>query len=308
MLQVPVYNSERGLAVAMSTNPMTCQWLKKRMLLATVLLAICACAPVTEVAYDPAAVPKEAPQAFDYTHFQTVLTDNVDQGWVDYQRLARNREPLERFVGLISVSGPQATPELFAGSAAQMCYYINAYNACVLLAVLQNYPETSAHRLDGPRLEYSIVFRVDKRRHTLQDLRDLLREASQGDVRYEFCLCSAAVGSPKLSPEVYKPAVLEQQLEQAARRALNNPALFRIDHANHEVYVWRRIMSDRDAFLTYYRGLSDQNGDDLLEMLAGFADAPMQQLLDSAHGYDIKIMPFDRDLNDLRRVESVGMR
>ena len=116
------------------------------------------CAPVTSIQYDPAYIPTTVPSAYDDGEWASVLQENARDGMVNYARLASNREALNRYLGLIGVVGPESTPNLFRTPSDRTCYYINAYNACVLRAVLELYPTSSVHRIDTPRLDQGFIF------------------------------------------------------------------------------------------------------------------------------------------------------
>ncbi len=62
-----------------------------------------------------------------------------DIGEVDYAKLKGNTD-LERYVGIIEKSSPRNQPDVFLSKADQLAYYINAYNAVVMSAVVKKYP------------------------------------------------------------------------------------------------------------------------------------------------------------------------
>ncbi len=256
------------------------------------------CAPMTSIQYDPAYIPTTLPSAYDAGDWAAVLQDNVRDGMVDYARLASNREALDRYLGLISVVGPESTPNLFRTPSDHTCYYINAYNACVLRAVLQLYPMSSVHRIDTPRLDQGFIFRVDRRVVRLADLRERLMVASRGDVRVLFCLSEACAGSPGLSKQVYRPNSLLEQIRLAVQRVLEDPNLIRIDDRSRTVFLWKRLMTNRDACLAYDRRVSGSRKGDLLGFLTHVAEPPLHERLSATQDYGIAWMPMNRQLND----------
>ena len=256
------------------------------------------CAPVTSIQYDPAYIPTTLPSAYDAGDWATVLQENVRDGMVDYARLASDREALDRYLGLISVVGPESTPNLFRTPSDQTSYYINAYNACVLRAVLELYPTSSVHRIDTPRLDQGFIFRVDRRAVRLAGLRHKLKVASRGDVRALFCLSEACVGSPALSEQSYRPNTLLEQMRNAVQRVLENPNLIRVDDGARTVFLWKRLMTNREACLAYDRRVSGSRRGDLLGFLAHVAEPPLRERLSAASSYGIAWMPMNRQLND----------
>ncbi len=273
----------------------------------TAAISLCAnvligCAPTTSIQYDPAYIPTTLPNAYDAGDWATVLEENVLDGMVDYARLASNREALDRYLGLISVVGPESTPNLFRTPSDHTCYYINAYNACVLRAVLELYPTSSVHRIDTPRLDQGFIFRVDRRVVRLAGLREKLKVASQGDVRVLFCLSEACVGSPALSEQSYRPNPLLEQVRLAVQRVLENPNLIRIDDRGRTVFLWKRLMTNREACLAFYRRVSGLRSGDLLDFLAHVAETPLREHFSTAQSYSVAWMPMNRQLNDSNAV------
>ena len=256
------------------------------------------CAPVTSIHYDPAYIPTPVPSAYDDGDWAIVLRQNVRDGMVDYARLRSSREALDRYLGLISVVGPESTPNLFRTPSDQMCYYINAYNACVLRAVLELYPTSSIHRIETPRLDRGFIFRVDRRAVRLAGLREKLKTASRGDVRTLFCLSEASVGSPALSEQSYRPNSLLEQMRLAVQRVLENPSLIRVEDRSRTVFLWKRLMTNREACLAYDRRVTGARRGDLLGFLAHVAETPLRERLSAAQSYSIAWMPMNRQLND----------
>ena len=262
------------------------------------VIVLIGCAPMTSIQYDPAHIPTTTPSAYDDADWAAVLRENARDGLVDYARLASNREALDRYLGLISVVGPESTPNLFRTPSDQMCYYINAYNASVLRAVLELYPTSSIHRIDTPRLDQGFIFRVDRRVVRLAGLREKLTAASQGDVRTLFCLSEACVGSPALPRESCRPNALLEQMRLAVQRVLENPNLIRVDDRGRTVFLWKRLLTNREACLAYYRRVSGSRRGDLLAFLAHVAETPLRERLGAAQSYGIAWMPMNRQLND----------
>ncbi len=260
------------------------------------------CAPMTSIQYDPGDIPTAVPSTYDDADWAAVLQENVQEGRVDYTRLASNREALDRYLGLISLVGPESTPNLFRTPSDHTCYYINAYNACVLRAVLELYPTSTVHRIDTPRLDQGFIFRVDRRVVRLAGLRQKLKAASQGDVRVLFCLSEACVGSPALSTQSYRPNSLLEQVRLAVRRVLENPNLIHVDDRARTVFLWKRLMTNREACLSYVRDVSGARGGNLLGFLVHVAETPLRERLSAVQGYGIAWMPMNRRLNDSNAV------
>jgi hypothetical protein len=91
------------------------------------------------------------PTPFDYSLWTELLTAIVTpEGKVDYEILARHRPLLAAFVAQLGMASPDATPARFPTPEHALAYWINAYNAFVLTAVMEEYPIRSVWKVqDG---------------------------------------------------------------------------------------------------------------------------------------------------------------
>lgn len=254
----------------------------------------------SEIALRPARehVPTSPPVSWDLGDWSSVLRENVEDGLVDYENLAEHREALDRFLGQLSVAGPTGTPGLFAARGDRVAYWINAYNALVLRAVLERYPTGTLFKLTGPAPERDYVFPVDGRLRSLLAVRKELEAEAGGDARVLFCLCSGAKGSPPLADEPYYGFDLDRRVEEAARKATGNWNLVRIDHVGRKLLVCLDLFSRRDRVVGDYEQRYGTQSVTLLTVLNGWADPQTRGLLSSARGYRVSAIPFDRTLND----------
>ena len=90
----------------------------------------------------PSGEPPELPQGhFSHSAFNRTLAAVVDEeGRVDYPALEQMREPLDGYFAALSQISPDNRPALFASEDDRLAYWINAYNATVLVSVLDRYP------------------------------------------------------------------------------------------------------------------------------------------------------------------------
>src|SRR5262245_27041683 len=88
---------------------------------------------------------------FDYAAWTALLAAIVTpEGKVDYEVLAHHRALLTAFVAQLGTASPDTTPALFPTDEHALAYWINAYNAFVLAAVMEEYPVRSVWKVhDG---------------------------------------------------------------------------------------------------------------------------------------------------------------
>jgi len=254
------------------------------------------CTPVA-IKPNPQLIPRPLPTTFNDKDWAAVLRDHVKNGLVDYAGLQRSRDPLDRYYALISAMGPTTAADQFPTRYHRMAYGINAYNALVLCAVLEDPARPSMYDVSLPPLETGITFLLDGRSTTLRAIEERLLEESGGDVRVIFALSRAAMGSPGLRFEPYRADAMERQLQEAAAAALDNPYLLQIDNNQHAIFAWLNIISRQEAFLEYWQARRRTRAPTLLSVLTDMASPRRRQALNGAIDYAIRPMPFDRRLN-----------
>src|ERR1700687_4655389 len=79
-----------------------------------------------------------------YENWSRLLAEIVTaEGRVDYVRFADRREILDRVISDFAAISPEATPAAFPSEEEQLAYWLNAYNAFTLHAIMEEYPITS---------------------------------------------------------------------------------------------------------------------------------------------------------------------
>lgn len=263
------------------------------------------CGPTLNL-YDPGQTLPPPPPSLDYRDWATVLRENVKDGLVDYEHLATHAQPLEKFLMLMASVGPGATPGLMPTRAARMCFYVNAYNAAVLKAVLKAEIPDTMHDLGRPRLDHAYRVMVDRQPWTLWQLREAARTESDGDARVEFWLCDAARGSPRLQAQPLLAASADEQLRRAAVQAMSDSAMVVVDHAKERLDVAIIIGQRREAFIDYYKRQTGARKGTILNVLLHLAEGMRREWLNTAVGYSPGRIPFDRKLNRWRRATAAA--
>lgn len=113
--------------------------------------------------------------------------------------------------------------------SARLAYAINAYNATVLALVARNRPEDSIHEVRGliePQAGFGFFyaqrFDFDGAGTNLYDLEnDVIR--SFGDARIHAAINCASASCPSLYERAFRPELLDEQLDEVARRFVSDP-------------------------------------------------------------------------------------
>jgi len=271
-------------------------------LAACVAAVLGGCASGQHIAAQREFLPSEASGSFDDSAWGEVLLRHVRDGRVDYAALSRDRGPLERFVAMVSVLGPRSAPHLFTSRQDGLCYYVNAYNALVVRAVLEQWPADTVYVLSRPSLEHGYRFTVDRQSMTLADLHERALKAAGDEPRVRLTVCAAAVGSCELASMPYRPVTLENQLRQAAARAMASESMVRVDHARRELLVGQVIFAHQREFTEWYQRRYRSAEPALLNVLLAMANESDRRRLNDATGYRVRMLPFDRALNSQSQV------
>ena len=196
------------------------------------------------------ALPLQEPAqpGFDHEHalFTRVLAAHVHGDRVDYEALSRARADLDQYLGVLTALDAKefsswTRPEQFA-------FWINAYNAFTLQAVLVNYPLEPLDSLRdvGGAGSGSVWKRKNLRlgrliaghaaaEVSLDELRDLVLRPKFKDARVHAALNNSCRGAPALRASAFTAAALDRELESAARAWLADPLRTKFDESARAV-------------------------------------------------------------------------
>lgn len=229
-----------------------------------------------------------------------------DLGQVDYAGLERRPDDLERYYALLTRYSPDSHPRLFPTRAAELAYWINAYNASVLKTVLAHYPIESVADVRPPPIlslltpHKSGFFFFQRvtfggKTTSLYYLEHGVIRRRFADPRVHFALNCAARGCPRLPREAFHPDRLDEQLDRAARSFLSEQRNLRIDRAGRAVYLSSIFDWYGGDFLAW---LEKQGGGTLLDYVARYAPAAQANELAEAGPWELRFLPYDWRLND----------
>ncbi|MEQ8231484.1 MAG: DUF547 domain-containing protein [Gammaproteobacteria bacterium] len=143
-----------------------------------------------------------------------VFAAHVEDGYVDYPAVARNVR-FHKYLEAIRDVDESA----FAGDAERLAFWINAYNALAIKQITQGMsPIGTIARM---KFFGSNDHEVAGRTWDLESITDdVLFEFD--DPRVHFAVVNASYTAPMLRSGAYRAEELEQQLEQAAHRFVND--------------------------------------------------------------------------------------
>jgi len=222
-------------------------------------------------------------------------------GKVDYARLADRRAELARVIADLAAASPDSDPEWFPTTEDRLAYWINAYNAFTLDAILAEYPIASVWRTrDGQFFQ--------RRRHvaggrslSLDDIEHEILRGRFGEARIHFAINCGSNGCPPMRPAAYEGSGLGATLRGATEQFLAHEWNCRIDHDARRVAVSRIFKMYAEDFAgpcnstaEYRRGV--------LRFVAEHTGLRFEDVAD----YDVVYNLYDWGLNDAARAPHLG--
>jgi hypothetical protein len=243
-----------------------------------------------------------AEPVFDWAPWTALLAEIVTaDGKVDYARLAERRTQLDDAVGQLGAIGPDSHAERFPTNEHRLAYWLNAYNAFTLHAIMAEYPISSVWKTrDGQFFQ--------RRRHlaggravSLDDIEHEILRGEFAEPRIHFAINCGSNGCPALRPTAYVGDGLRDTLRAATQQFLGNAWNCRVDHAGHRIFVSR-------IFKMYAQDFAGEQGTThdyrigVLRFVAQHLDLPVEQIAD----YEVVYNTYDWGLNDAARQPHLG--
>lgn len=239
-----------------------------------------------------------------------VLQFADSRGRVRYSDLKSDRASLDQFVSQLRRLGRE-TYESWP-TPARIAFWINAYNALTLRAVIDHYPirssflaslrfpSNSIRQIPGVWDEWT--FEVMGRTLTLDGIEHGILRKQFTEPRIHMALVCAAVGCPPLRAEPYSGEDLDAQLEDQTRRFLADPTKFRVDRKDHIVLLSPIFEWYGEDFVGRYTPASGfSHHDAQIAAVLNFIGLHVSPELRSylAKGdYDVRYLGYDWSLNE----------
>jgi hypothetical protein len=206
-----------------------------------------------------------------------------DQGRVNYVAWKRDEpDVLTKWLSGI------ATLQVFedAGAEDQLALWINLYNAFTVATILETYPVKSVLPKVVGIPNWIAFFRFFQRRiyivagknYSLAEIENkILREKLQ-EPRIHFAIVCASIGCPNLRAGAYYPEKVSEQLEEDARRFINNAEKVKYDAASNILYCSKIFKWYRQDFLKVAPSLPEYIGSYLNSSLPLTSSTPIEYL------------------------------
>ncbi|MEM6725691.1 MAG: DUF547 domain-containing protein [Bacteroidota bacterium] len=190
---------------------------------------------------------------FDQT--EAFFKKYVQFGLVNYPALQENQE-LENLIEQVGTIDLKDVSD-----QTRKAFLINAYNLHVIHKVAQQYPIRSVQDVNGFFDPQKV--KVAGMQLSLSKLENELLLKDYRDARLHFVLVCGAIGCPPITDFDYRPELLEDQLEQQTRLAINNPEFIKVEGNEvqlSEIFKWYAsdFGGSKTAVLSYINAYRNQ--------------------------------------------------
>lgn len=238
----------------------------------------------------------EGAPPFSHQALTRVLERFVDdKGRVDYSGLAADREDLDAYVASLAAVSPASHPDLFPTRQEAMAYYLNAYNAQVLVGVLRLGVEVESvwpTMWAGYQFFMRNKFTLGGSKFHLKGLEDDQVRAQFKDPRIHAFLNCASISCPRLPRKAIAAATLEDELDAAMEEFVNSPQHLRLETEQRTVHLSKIFdWFDKD-FLNHERAKGTARPN-LIDYVNRYR-APEAQI---PRQFTIRFLPYDKGLN-----------
>jgi len=266
-------------------------------------------------------MPATTMAAFDRSHarFDALLHTYVVDGRVDYPGLVSDSRASRAY---LSALGAVTPAELASWPRDdQLAFWINAYNAFVLMSVVEHYP-LGRRTLVGLAFPSNSIWQVPDvwkatrwhaggRTVSLDMIEPEIIRPTFREPRIHFALVCAARSCPNLRSEAYRGDRLDAQLEDQASRFLGDATKgLRIDARNHtalvsKIFDWYGVDFAQPLHSASAAG-RDRRERDVIEFVSKHSGDPAIREFLRNSGIRLLYLPYDWRLNERARRGSEG--
>jgi hypothetical protein len=237
---------------------------------------------------------------FSYDEYDRLTRAYANEhGGVNYSGLKCEMAALKGFIDQLAAASPDNKPEWFPNEDERKRYYLTAYNAYILFHAVSAYPGRHGlwSRL-GLFKDKDII--LGGRKLTLNDLEHNIIRKEFLDPRIHFALNCGARSCPPLKAGVIPENATENELEEAARRFINDPANVRFDESTLTLYLSKIFDWFEGDFLSYLRVKRELAQPHVAQYVALYFESSSAETLRStpAMALTIKYLDYDKGLNE----------
>ena len=252
---------------------------------------------------------------FDHSHskFDFLLKKYVWNGWVDYKGILFEKTVFYEYID--TIGNVEASVLKRWTREQKLAFWINAYNAFTIQAVIERYPikERSLIGFFYPRnsiLQITGVWSRLKFKAVRQNLtlghieHDILRKSFH-DPRIHFAIVCASRSCPDLRTEAYRTDILEMQLNDQTLQFINNHSKgTHWDADNKRLYIskifkWFKGDFEKKSDPSYSSNASPKLKKPVIRFISSYIlDKDVKGSIVGNQNIKVSYLPYDWQLND----------
>ena len=188
---------------------------------------------------------QENTKPISHEQYSSLLIKYVDgEGWVDYDRLKKDRAVLKNYINTIQKNPPNDT---YWTRNEQLAYWINAYNAITLDIVLEYYPIESIKDIGGTikipliNTAWDIPIKIGSQEITLNFIEHSILRKKFQEPRIHVAINCASYSCPAIRREAFTADLLDTQLQEQAVSFINDQKRNKINKEEakiSELFQW----------------------------------------------------------------------
>lgn len=211
----------------------------------------------------------------------TVLAAHVKDGYIDYPSIARNVR-FNKYVEALAAADVDALTE----ESDRIAFWLNVYNGLAIKQVVDG--TTPLNAIGRMKFFRTTEHEVGGRSYDLQDIEQMLDDF--GDARVRLAMVNASYAGPDLPSETYRGEDLEQQLDAAVRRFVND------NRKNRFSATLRR--AKLSELFEWHEDLFGDSRTELFAFLARYIDdKEVAESLAAGGGWEVEFLEFEWSIN-----------
>jgi len=219
----------------------------------------------------------------DHGIFSDLLSKYNRKGVVDYAGFKKEEKRLDAYLEALAKIDPEPLSQ-----NDQFAFYVNAYNAWTIKLILSGYPGVKSIKDLGSLFKSpwkQKIVKIGSQTITLDHIEhDILRPVFK-DARVHFAVNCASKGCPPLYPEPFDGDRLDEQLDDATRRFVNDGSFNRLE--GDTLYVSR-----------IFKWFGEDFDDDIVGFFSRYAAPEMKNDMASRQSeLKIRYLDYDWSLN-----------
>jgi len=222
-------------------------------------------------------------EVVDHSLFDNLLKKHVKNGFVNYSGVKNDQKKLGRYLEVLENADVKNLSR-----NEQFAFYVNAYNAWTIKLILTGYPGLNSIKdlARWPKSPWKKkICRIEGDVITLDDIEHKILRPRFKDPRVHFAVNCASKSCPQLRSEPYLGNILERQLDDAARRFINDPGKNRL--VGQKLYVSK-----------IFEWFADDFNSDIIGFFLKYAAGDLKEALESKRDkIQIKYLDYDWSLN-----------